>query len=77
MPCPHSAGTGNVWRQYDTFNWSIETPLAEKLLGDVHVETGTDNMLALASPADNGWIKEDGKFVIDWDSKDNRQYDRE
>ena len=30
-----------------------------------------DNMVVLAPLAGNGWIKEDGKFLIDWDSKDN------
>ena len=33
----------------------------------------TQNMMLLAPPAGNGWLKEGGKFLIDWDSNENMQ----
>ena len=30
-------------------------------------------MMLLAPPAGNGWLKEGGKFLIDWDSNENMQ----
>ena len=55
----------------DTFSWSIETPLEEKLLGTAH--EAKHNRMLLAPPAGNGQMKEEGKFMIDWDSKESMQ----
>ena len=33
----------------------------------------TQNRMLLPPPASNGWMKQDGKFIIDWDSKESMQ----
>ena len=33
----------------------------------------TQNRMLLPPPAGNGWMKQEGKFLIDWDSKESMQ----
>ena len=47
-----------------------ELPLEEKLLGTAQA---TENRMLLPQTVGNGWMKQEGIFLIDWDSKGSMQ----